>query len=191
MVSTGTNQCASPLELREFLPTVQLTLSFTIYSLDLVGGVFEGYLNEYDSSGWQNYGPVAARYVKLHDFNFRVRFSPSCLAVMTHYYCDIVWYLQGSSGPRSMRVGIIANVPSQSGSNNAGCFQCPFMATLQNMFRTDALSSMFVRERFKRMPSKIPEQLQLVNRHSNVFHPRRRVCRCRGWSQQEISLFYI
>ncbi len=57
-------------------------------SLNLVGGAFEGYLNEYNSAGWssstkQNYGPVATRYVKLHNFDFRVCFSRA-IAVMSH-----------------------------------------------------------------------------------------------------------
>jgi hypothetical protein len=57
-------------------------------SLNPVGGVFEGYLNEYNSAGWssstkQNYGPVAARYVKLHNFDFRVRFS-RVITVVSH-----------------------------------------------------------------------------------------------------------
>jgi hypothetical protein len=41
------------------------------------------------------------------------------------------------------------------------------------------------------MPSKIPRQLQLVDRHSNVFHPRRRLRWLEGWPQQEIPLFHI
>ena len=60
----------------------------SLRSLNRVGGAFEGYLNEYNSAGWssstkQNYGPVAARYVKLHNFNFRVRFSRA-IAVVAH-----------------------------------------------------------------------------------------------------------
>ena len=41
------------------------------------------------------------------------------------------------------------------------------------------------------MPSKIPRQLQLADRHSNVFHPRRRLRWLEGWPQQKISLFHI
>jgi hypothetical protein len=103
-------------------------------------GQFVGYLNEPNAAGWSsslrlNYGPVVARYIKLDSFTYRVSTTH---ADVTNFARNVN-ILQGCGGSagglcdnssnavvgaRGMRVGVIGNVPSTTGANNAGWLSC-------------------------------------------------------------------
>ena len=103
-------------------------------------GQFVGYLNEANAAGWSstlrlNYGPVVARFIKLDSFTYRVSIPYAAITK----FARCVHILQGCGGSagglcdnsnnavvgaRGMRVGIIGNVPSTTGANNAGWLSC-------------------------------------------------------------------